>query len=159
MKDRKAKRALATTLVALFALCHPIDNYGALGKIFSKAVMARIMKRDLEHHAVTAARPLTAPRTVHRYTSAAQASRETTGGLAPNTHMTAIARTGRPPAAATAQSRYGLPAEPQVRETIHLPEGYAVRHNRVVGGSRGLGELTSPNSLPPDAIRKVTPLR
>lgn len=159
MTHPRADRVLATALMALLALSPLTATSGGLGKLFGKAVVARIMKRDLQNHAVIAARPLTAPRTVHRYTTAAQASREMKQGLAPNSHMTAKAQVGRPPSAETAQRRYGLPAEPQVRETIRLPEGFSVRHNRVVGGSPGMGELTAPKPLPPAAISKVTTLR
>jgi len=159
MTNRLVARTLVAALTGLIAL-HPgpVDAASA-GKAFGKAATARLWKIDRQNHAKTPAKPLAKPRTVHRYTSAANAKREARHGLAPNTHMTARAPRGRPPAAATAQHRYGLPRTPQVRETIRIEEGFPVRHNRAVGGARSYGELTSPKPLPPSAILKITPVR
>jgi hypothetical protein len=80
-------------------------------------------------------------------------------GLQPNTHMTAQGGPGRPLSPNTAKRRYGLRQRPQVRETLRLPKGYPVRSAKAFGGQPGVGELTSPKSLPPTAIQKVVPLR
>jgi hypothetical protein len=103
-------------------------------------------------------RPLPAPRTVHRYTSPGQARQEMHRGVAPGRHMTATAPAGRPPSPRTAVSRYGLQKAPGVRETIELPRRFPARHNKVPGGRPGAGEITSYRRVPPEAIKKVTPL-
>ncbi len=117
-----------------------------------------IQGKDVWNHLHTPARPLPAPRTVYRYTSPSQARRELHTGIAPGRHMTATAPVGRPPSPATAVKKYGLPKAPSVRETVQLPKGLPVRHNRVPGGSPGIGETTSPRKVPPAAIKKITPL-
>jgi hypothetical protein len=120
---------------------------------------AAIQSKDLWNHLHTPARPLPAPRTVYRYTSPSQVRRELHSGIAPESHMTATAPVGRPPSPATAVRKYGLPRTPGVRETVQLPRSFPVRHNKVPGGRQGIGEITSPRTVPRTAIKKVTPLR
>jgi hypothetical protein len=119
----------------------------------------QIQRKDLWNHQHTPVRPLPAPRTVHRYVSPSQAKKETRTGIAPGSHMTARAPAGRPPNPGTAASRYGLRRTPGVRETIELPKGFPVRHNKVPGGRPGAGEITSSRRVPSSAIKKETPLR
>ena len=118
-----------------------------------------IQRKDLWNHRHTPLRPLPAPRTVHRYTTPSMARQELRSGVAPGRHMTATAPGGKPPSPATATSRYGLQKPPSVRETIELPKGFPVRHNKVPGGRPGVGEITSQTRVPPQAIKKLTPLR
>ncbi len=120
---------------------------------------SRIWQQDLRNHKTVRAKPLLSPRTVNRYTSRAQADRELKSGLAPNSHMTPNSHLGRALAAPKAQTRYGLPRSPQVRETILLPKGTLLRHNKAAAAGRGIGELTSPRRVPPSAIKKVIPLK
>lgn len=134
----------------------------SVGRRLQRSAAARAavtLRGDLLRDRATAAKPLARPRTVFRFTTRQQAWREAAMGIAPGRHMTATAKPGRPPAAATAQHRYGLPRRPEVRETIRLPTGQPVRHNRALGGSPGVGELTSSERVPPEAIRKVVPLK
>ena len=126
---------------------------------FSKALMSRLFKRDLANHAATAAKPLTKPLTVQRYTSRAQAKREVKAGIATGTHMTPNAARGRPLSPESAQRRYGLSKPPEVRETVRLPAGQPVRHNKAQGGEPGRGELTSNQPVPKGAVTKVVPLQ
>jgi len=126
---------------------------GAQATRSAKPLTREVLGRDAARDAATTAKALTAPRTVHRYTSIAQARREVRHGLDPNTHMTPNAQHGRPLTPDHAQKRYGLPASPEARETIVLPEGYPVRHNKALGGEPGRGELTSSRRVPPEAIR------
>lgn len=153
------RRLLICTLAGLigFGSSIPVEA-GGLGKSVGRAAMARVFKRDLKHHAATAVKPLTRSRMVHRYTTRVRGQREVTSGLAPNTHMTVRARPGRPLSPGTAQRRYGLASPPNVRETIQLPKGFPVRHNKVVGGAPGVGEITSPRAIPPSSIRRTVPL-
>jgi len=118
-----------------------------------------IVRRDLLRDQATASATLPKPRTVFRYTSAGRARTELRTGIAPRRHMTAHGGRGRPLGAARAQERFGLPRRPGVRETIRLPQGQPVRSNRALGGSAGMGELTSPRRVPPQAITRVVPLR
>ena len=118
-----------------------------------------IQRKDLWNHQHTPVRPLPAPRTVHRYTSPGQARQEMRRGIEPGRHMTATAPAGRPPSPGTAANRYGLQKAPGVRETIELPRGFPARHNKVPGGRPGIGEMTSPRRVPPEAIKKAAPLR
>lgn len=158
MTKNSCHRLLAAALAALLVIAPVTATPGPLGKMLGKAAMARLFRQDFKNHAAVVARPLSRPRTVHRFTTTNQARREVGQGLAPNAHMTATARPGRPLSAEAAQRRYGLPAKPQVRETIRLTAGTSLRHTHAAGAARGVGELTSPRPLPPTVIRKVTPL-
>lgn len=73
--------------------------------------------------------------------------------------MTATAPAGRSLSPLGAKQRFGLQKAPTVRETVVLPKGFLVRHNKAPGGSPGIGEITSSRKVPPSAIRKVLPLR
>jgi hypothetical protein len=119
----------------------------------------QIKRLDLAKHMTTAPKPLKAERIVQRYTSKKLAMQEAKFGLAPNTHMTAVARRGRPLTDTAAKQRYGLFAPPQVRETIRLTKGIPVRHNRATGAARGVWELTSSKRMPAAVIKKITPLK
>jgi hypothetical protein len=169
-------------LVFIFCLSAANGNAGALGRVLARGAvrgLARsaersavrsterqavrratgIQRKDLWNHIHTPTRPLPTPRTVYRYTSPRQVRRELHSGIAPESHMTATAPAGRPPSPATAVKKYGLPNAPRVRETVQLPRGFPVRHNKVPGGRQGIGEITSPRTVPRTAIKKVTPLR
>jgi len=117
--------------------------------------VSRLFRREATRDAATAARPLAKNRTVFRYTTADRSRQELARGLAPGTHITARAGAGRPLSADAAMRRFGLPTRPQVRETISVPKGTLVRANKVWQGRPGMGELTSPNRLPPSVIRRV----
>lgn len=174
-----SKRAAVAALLGAFVVVGggvlpPPAEAGGFGKaLFSRAlkggvkgqaarsakpVTQQMLKREAARDAATAAKPLAAPRTVHRYTTAERAAQEAKHGLKPGTHMAPNARSGRPLTADNARDRYGLPTRPEVRETIVLPKGHPVRHNRALYGQPGWGELTSPKALPPDAVRRVVPL-
>jgi hypothetical protein len=114
---------------------------------------------DRQRDAATKAVPLAKPKTVHRYTSVERARRESRHGLEPGVHMTANARRGPPLTAENAKQRYGLPATPSARETIRLPANTPVRPNKVLGGSPGYGEITSPARIPPAAVLRVDRVR
>lgn len=123
------------------------------------SALARKLALDRQRDVATKAVSLAKPRTVHRYTSVEQARRESQRGLEPGTHMTANARSGRPLTAESARQRYGLPATPSARETIRLPANTPVRPNKVLGGSPGYGEITSPERIPPAAVLRVDRVR
>jgi hypothetical protein len=120
---------------------------------------AQIFRKDMWNHRHTPPAPLPQSRTVHRYTSSRQGTQELRKGILPGNHMTATAPPGRSLRPDAAQKRYGLSGPPQVRETIVLPRGFPARHNNVPGGQPGIGEITSPKRVPPQAIKKITPLR
>jgi hypothetical protein len=117
----------------------------------------RILKLDAMRHRVPA-KPLAQPRVVHRYTTLTRAQQEVRQGIAPGRHMTATARPGRPLSAQAAKEYYGLLRKPSARETIQLPKGFPVRHSHATNAARGVRELTSPQRVPPEAIKKVVPL-
>lgn len=119
----------------------------------------RILRRDFLRDRATRVRPLIRNRTVFRYTTKKQARRELGRGIRPGSHMTSRAVPGRPPGPGLAQRRYGLPRQPQVRETIRLPKGHPTRFNKAFGGRPGTGEITSTKPLSPKAIRRVIPLQ
>jgi len=124
-----------------------------------KQLLRNLLRRDLLRDLALPTRRLKAPRTMHRYTTWERALRELQKGLPAGTHTTARARPGRPPSPETAQRRYGLPRKPEVRETIRLPKGTPVRHGKVLGGRRGVGEIViTGRRVSPEAIRRVTPL-
>lgn len=117
-----------------------------------------IQRKDAWNHLHTPARPLPARRTVFRFTSPGQTRKELRTGIPPGRHMTATASAGRPPSPATAAKQYGLRKPPGIRETVRLPKGFPVRHDKVPGGRPGMGEITAPKRVPPSAIKRVTPL-
>jgi hypothetical protein len=122
-----------------------------------RAMRAQVFKLDARRHRVPV-RPLPQARTVHRYTTKTRAQQELRHGIPPGSHMTALARRGRPVSAQQAKQYYGLLQKPSVRETIQLPKGFPVRHSHATNAERGVRELTSPKRVPPEAIKKVTPL-
>lgn len=116
------------------------------------------LRKDAARDAGTRAVPLPESRSVFRYVTLRRANRELRLGVAPGSHMTSRANSGRALSAPRALQRFGLPETPQVRETLRIGKGLPVRSNKVVGGSPGLGELTSPKRVPGTAIVRVTPL-
>lgn len=136
--------ALVIGLVAAALFPTPADAGGS--NLVARAAVKRLMERDVARDALTAAKPLARDTTVWRYASRKQAAHEARNGFHPGTHFTTKVHPGRPPSAAKAQRRYGLPARPQVRETVRLTKGTPMRHNKAYGGGPGRGELT--NQLP-----------
>jgi len=127
-------RILTAALAALLAVAPAPATPAPVGKTIGKAAVARLFRQDLKNHAVTAARPLTKPRTVHRYTSTHQASREVRKGLTPNTHMTATARRGRPLSAGAALNRLSVSASRPPALTANQAAGWSEK-SRSVGGA------------------------
>jgi hypothetical protein len=164
------RRAIPAVLIGVWLLTTQAEA-GGLGRAaargLSRGLVRRstisrsrlpLLRRDLARDHAIKARPLARPRTVFRYTSKARARTELRRGIAPGRHMTSYGGRGRPLGAVAAQRRYGLPRQPQVRETIHLPKGVPVRSAKAVGGGPGVGELTSSKRLPSGAITRVLPL-
>lgn len=154
-RHRVLTALLASCLVGSLAVVAPPAQGAGVGK----ALIGRLLRRDLARDAATAARPLVQPRTVYRYTTRRQAAQEARVGLAPNTHMTANAPRGRPLSAESAQRRFGLPTRPEMRAKIRLPAGQPARHNKALGGEPGRGELTSPKPVPKSSIIGMVPLK
>jgi len=155
-------RKLLAILTAAFLLLPQLTWAAPLGRAAARAasrraMRAQIFKLDARRHRVPV-RPLPQPRTVHRYTTKTLAQQELRHGIPPGSHMTALARRGRPMSAQQAKQYYGLFRKPSVRETIQLPKGFRVRHSHATNAARGVRELTSPKRVPPEAIKKVTPL-
>lgn len=158
MKTSILTRALAAACALLVAgTLAPPDTAQAGG--LGKAIMGRVLKRDSARDAATKAQTLAKPRNVHRYTSRERAAGESREGIAAGSHLTSKAHRGRPLSAEAAQRRFGLPSRPEVRETVRLPAGHPVRHNKALGGAPGYGEITSPKPLPKGSVTKVVPLR
>jgi len=152
------KTLLALSLV-IGAGVSPVVEAGAPGKALSRLAMKRLFRQEAARDAASVAKPLMRPRTVYRYVSRERAAQEIRQGLAQGKHMTSVARPGQPLSPEAAQRRYGLVDKPEVRETIRLPQGFQARHNRVWAGEPGVGEITSPEKVPPGAIRNVVPLQ
>jgi len=155
-------RKLLAIVLSAFLLMPQLAEGAPLGRAVAwatsrRAVKARILKLDALRHRVPV-RPLAQPRTVQRYTMMTRAQRELRHGIAPGSHMTAVARRGRPMSAQQAKQYYGLLRKPSVRETIRLPKGFPVRHSHATNAARGVRELTSPKPVPPEAVKKVVSL-
>jgi len=163
---RRRQLLVLMMVAALTASLSACGKSRAVGQGVSRSISKRLLNqrpnssrlRDLFNHRRTPAMPLRQPRLVNRYTSAEQAARELREGIGANRHMTPNARPGRPISAMNAERRYGLPSRPEVRETILLPSGTQVRHDRAIAGQPGFGELTAPRALPSSVVKKVTPL-
>jgi len=168
---RHAHRCLGVLMLSLVLALAPAAHAGSLGKAVlrgatrslsgnaRRSTLAPVLRTDLLRDRRTLARPLRQSRTVFRYTTERQMRRELRAGIPPLRHMTSRAQPGRPPTADHAARRYGLPVKPDVRETIRLRQGHAVRVNRVLAGERGRGEITSPQRVPSSSIRTTVPLR
>lgn len=152
-----AKPLVLSLVIGLGAMLALPADAGGMSRAWSRA-MATVLKRDAARDAATAAKSLAQPHTVWRYTRKAQAARELRHGVPAGGHLTSGTTVGRLPSPEHAQSRYGLPARPEVRETVRLPAGHPVRTNKALGGHPGVGEITSTRLLPPNAILKVQPL-
>jgi len=153
-------RAVTCILMAILLL--PGDLWAsparrAVTRAAGRAMRERILRLDAMRHRVPV-KPLARPRVVHRYTTLTRARQEMRRGIEPGRHMTATARRGRPMSAERAKTYYGLLRKPTVRETIQLPKGFPVRHSHATNAARGVRELTSPQRVPPEAIKKVVPL-
>ncbi len=146
--------------VAIFALGFTAAeaDAGQASKTIARRAWRRLLARDAARDAATKAKPLAKPERVWRYTTKKDAAEAARHGLAPGKHMTPATSPGRLPNPASAQQRYGLPREPEVRMTIDLPKGQPIRRNSVLGGAPGAGEITSPKPIPPRSIRSITPL-
>jgi len=156
-------RKLLAILMSAFLLLPQLAGDAPLGRAVARAagrraMRAQILKLDALRHRVPV-RPLPQPRTVHRYTTKTRAQQELRQGIDPDTHMTALARRGRPMSAQQAKDYYGLWRKPSVRETIQLPKGFPVRHSHATEAARGVRELTSPKRVPPEALKRVVRLR
>lgn len=117
-----------------------------------------VAEKDAKNH-LKPAQALPKTRIVERYTSQQQAQKEVRFGLRPHTHMTTGVHHGHPYSKARIKQRYGIEntKSVEVKETIRIPAGHPVLHNKVPGGEAGVGEITSPKSLPKQSIIKITP--
>jgi hypothetical protein len=118
-----------------------------------------VLRVDRARDAATPAAALGRERVVQRYTSAAQAEKEAASGIAPGSHMTSRSARGRPLSAEGAQGKYGLMEPPEKVLTVRVPGNQPVRLNKALGGRPGVGELTSPEALPPSAVVAVKPVQ
>ena len=159
--------ALAVVIGIAYAPGHA--EGGGFGKIISRGFGGGVKKnigrapygsRTWERYRdrATPSKPLSRPGTFFRYTTKEQANKEMRKGVLPGRHMTAPGGPGRPMTPHNAKRRYGLPRPPQVRETIHLEKGFPARNNKVIKGTPGTVETTSPRHIPQQSIVNVVPL-
>ncbi|MCU0755791.1 MAG: hypothetical protein MUE46_11820 [Xanthomonadales bacterium] len=161
------KLQVSCLILLLGALTLPLEIAEARGwlrtglqKATQRALqLEQAYARDRLRDAATPARPLAQPRRVQRYTSAESAAHAQRAGLPPDTHMTSSVARGRGLSAETAQQRFGLRTPPERVLTIELPAGTPIRSNRVLAGAPGQGEITSPQRIPPNAIKAAREVR
>lgn len=152
-------RLIRIMAVAVLGVLVPTEaDAGSSAKRLAERAWSRVFARDAARDATLPVRPLREPRRVWRYSDRAGASRAAETGLPAGSHMTSRTTPGRLPSPARAQERYGLARPPEVRMTIDLPRGHPVRQGKAIGGSPGVGEITSPARIPPGSIVKVDPL-
>lgn len=137
------------------ALAKRLSNQGTVVQKDWQAVASK----DMQNH-LKSPQPLPKTRIVERYTSQKQAAKELQQGISPHTHMTTNVHKGHPYSPARIKRRYGIPdSKPiEVKETIRVPAGQPVVQNKVPGGERGVGEITSPKALPKQSIIKISPV-
>jgi hypothetical protein len=155
-------RSLLVGLLLLTTALPPAAEAGGLGKATARGTaksIAKALRGDRLRDQATRVRPLPKDRTVFRYTTRERAQQELRQGIPAGRHLTARGTPGRPLSPTQAQRRYGLPQPPEARETVRLPKGQPVRPNKALGGAPGVGELTSPQRIPPAAVTTVVPLR
>lgn len=130
------------------------------GKRTASETQQAIREWDLARDKTLPVRPMRRTTTVSRYTTKKEAKQAMTNGIAPNTHLTsAPVGPGRPLSREAARKRYGLARTPDARIVVTVPKGQPVRKGKVIAGSPGFGELTSPQWIPPQHIGKVAPLK
>ena len=117
-----------------------------------------VLARDASRDAATPTKATTAPRTVQRFTSAADAQRAQQYGISPGQHMTSNVPRGRGVSAERAQERFGLPRKPEVVMTVEIPKATTVRNNKALDGERGRGEVASTQTISAENIKQVRPL-
>lgn len=168
MLDCRSKRGrrLVTAMFAAFTLFYSLSAQGqplrAIERGATRATRARIVRlfrRDWLRDSHLPVVRLPRARTVFRYVTPNASKAEVAQGLKVGTHTTVKATRGRPLSAAVAQRRYGLAARPAFRETIDLARSVRVRIGKVLGGSRGIGEITIRQRVAPKAIRRIVPIR
>lgn len=155
--------ALALNVTALLA---PVERAEAqpsraLARAVERRAVARfsvrealaLVRRDAARDGRLPVRELAKKVTTHRYVSGKNLFRELNEGLRAGSHTTSRAVSGRLPSALTAQRKLGLPSVPGWRLKIEWPKGWPVRKGKVLGGGRGVGEMTSPRALPPSAVK------
>jgi hypothetical protein len=123
------------------------------------ARVGTLFARDAVRDRSTRAVSLAADRRVFRYTTAMNRRLEVRQGFHAGTHFTSRATAGRPPSAATASARLGLPMPPSRRLSVTLPKGTPVRFNKALGGSRGVGEIAIARRLAPNTIKRSVRIR
>ena len=153
MKIYKTRMVEIVVMVACMASALPVAAGGK--QDIARAAVARALERDAARDAATVARPLAESKKVWRYTTETQARQEAKQGIEAGRHFTPNVTRGRPPNAATAREQYGLPADPDVRMTVRLEEGRAMKSNKAINGQRGRGEITNAEPLPPEAILNI----
>jgi hypothetical protein len=132
----------------------------SVGKSLRRSRVCGLLCRDAARDAASPIKTLKKGRVVSRYTTREEAAFAARTGVAAGKHLTARPPRGRPLGPQHAKERYGLAKEPQARIDVEMSAGQRVRANRVMGGTEpGWGELTSPDPLPKEAVRKVIPLR
>ncbi|HTE44524.1 MAG TPA: hypothetical protein VK636_04705 [Gemmatimonadaceae bacterium] len=155
------RRSMTTLCLAVTAIgCGKVGGAATRGaeRGMARAIerdIGRVWERDAARDAKLVAKPLGKGRTVFRYTTAEQAAMEARGGVQAGSHFTARGGPGRPLSANVARGRLGLDHLPEVRETIRLPAGQSVKAGKVIGGARGVGELTPTAHVPGSAIKRV----
>lgn len=158
MKNMNRRSFLLGLFTLPLVLTAPEAEAGQASRRITSRAWRRLFARDAARDAATKTAPLVKPKNVWRYTSNTEASKAAKSGLPAGRHMTSGVTPGRAPGADATRRRYGLQQKPDVRMTIQLPAGQPLRSNKVLGGARGVGEITSSKALPPSAIRRVVPL-
>jgi len=164
-------KLIATVLVLIFMLLCEMAEAGSLFRAAVRSTtrsaerqaertvqIERAFVRDAVRDAATPAKATQSVRRVQRYTSAAQAQRELSEGIAPGSHMTPNVARGRGINSTTASQRYGLTEKPERVLTVEIPSGTNVRTNKAMGGSPGRGELTATERIPASAVKSVRPV-
>lgn len=135
---------------------------GRVGRAAARSAERRVadtLARDLARDRASRTTRLRAERRVYKYTTESKALLFERQGFPPRTHFTASAGPGRPLSGITAKERYGLTYTPNRRLSVVLPEGTAVKANKVVGGAPGYGELRVEKRISPDPIRSESVLK
>jgi hypothetical protein len=172
MTTRRVIRVLAMCLVLSSQAVPPqVAEAGPVGRRIARtAVGSKLLKQsaatpaarrglaaafDRLRDRATPARPLPKARTVFRYMTRKEAKDVSRMGITSGRHFTTSAGPGRPLGGAQARRRFGLPASPSIRATAKLDAGTMVKHNKVLAGRPGQGELVVVDRVPAASVRRV----
>lgn len=156
----EAMKVFKVILISILVCWHillfkPVEGI-TQDKNIDKNKTNKVLLKDQERDKATKAKPLPKSQNVHRYV---RFKKDLSRDIKPGEHTTSDAKRGHPPSREKAQKMYGTPKKPKYRGTIQVEKGQPVKKNKVIGGERGRGEMTSTKPIPQKNVKKIIKLQ